>query len=82
MEAASNAQSELQRIEQQIEQLQGAAGNNQEALKQLESLQQRVESLRRQISGQLTPVGTHRISPSPDAALPSGLHRTHLSRLQ
>ncbi len=55
MEAASNAHSELQRIEQQIEQLQGAAGNNQEALKQLEGLQQRVESLRRQISGQLTP---------------------------
>ncbi len=55
MEAASNAHSELQRIEQQIEQLQGAAGDNQEALKQLEGLQQRVEALRRQISGKLTP---------------------------
>jgi acetyl-CoA carboxylase carboxyl transferase subunit alpha len=55
MEAASNAQSELQRIEEQIEQLQGAAANNQEALKQLEGLQQRVEALRRQISGKLTP---------------------------
>ena len=55
MEAASHSQSELQRIEQQIEQLQGAAGDNQEALKQLEGLQQRVEALRRQISGTLTP---------------------------
>ena len=51
MEAASNAQTELQLVEQQIEQLQGAAGDNQEALKQLEGLQQRVEALRRQISG-------------------------------
>jgi len=55
MEVASNAQSELQRVEQQIEQLQSAAGNNQEALKQLEGLQERVEALRRQISGKLTP---------------------------
>lgn len=55
MVAASNAHSELQRIEQQIEQLQGAAGDNQEALKQLEGLQERVEALRRQISGKLTP---------------------------
>jgi acetyl-CoA carboxylase carboxyl transferase subunit alpha len=54
-EGASNAQSELQRVEQQIEQLQSAAGNNQEALKQLEGLQARVEALRRQISGRLTP---------------------------
>src|SRR5271165_5917470 len=55
METASSAQAELQRIEQQIEQLQGAAGDNQDALKQLEGLQERVEALRRQISGQLTP---------------------------
>jgi acetyl-CoA carboxylase carboxyl transferase subunit alpha len=55
MEAASNAHTELQRIEQQIEQLQGAAGDNQEALKQLEGLQERVEALRCQISGKLTP---------------------------
>ena len=55
MDPASNPQSELQHIEQQIEQLQGAAANNQEALKQLEGLQQRVEALRRQVSGQLTP---------------------------
>ena len=55
METPSGAQAELQRIEQQIEQLQGAAANNQDALKQLEDLQVRVEALRRQISGQLTP---------------------------
>jgi acetyl-CoA carboxylase carboxyl transferase subunit alpha len=55
METPSGAQAELQRIEQQIEQLQGAAANNQDALKQLEGLQVRVEALRRQISGQLTP---------------------------
>jgi len=51
----SSAQDELQRIEQQIEQLQSAAANNQDALKQLEGLHQRVEALRRQISGKLTP---------------------------
>ena len=55
MEAASNPQTELQRVEQQIEQLQGAAANNQEALRQLEELQKRVEALRRQVSGKLTP---------------------------
>jgi acetyl-CoA carboxylase carboxyl transferase subunit alpha len=55
MDVASNPQTELQRIEQQIEHLQGAAANNQEALKQLEGLQERVEALRRQVSGQLTP---------------------------
>jgi acetyl-CoA carboxylase carboxyl transferase subunit alpha len=55
MESPSGAQAELQRIEQQIEQLQGAAANNQDALKQLEDLQVRVEALRRQISGRLTP---------------------------
>src|SRR5579864_6851443 len=55
MEAASKAQEELQKIETQIEQLQAAAGSNQEAQKQLAALRARVESLRRQISGQLTP---------------------------
>ena len=55
MATSSTAQDELQRIEQQIEQLQSAAANNQDALKQLEGLHQRVEALRRQISGKLTP---------------------------
>ena len=55
MEVASNAQSELQHVEEQIERLQSAAGDNQEALEQFEGLQERVEALRRQISGKLTP---------------------------
>ncbi len=55
MEGASKAQQELEKIETQIEQLQAAAGSNQEALKQLQALRDRVESLRRHISGQLTP---------------------------
>jgi acetyl-CoA carboxylase carboxyl transferase subunit alpha len=55
MEAASKAQDELERIETQIQQLQGAAGDNQEARKQLQALQDRVGSLRRQMAGQLTP---------------------------
>ena len=55
MATPSSPQDELQRIEQQIEQLQGAAANNQDALQQLEALQQRVEALRRQISGKLSP---------------------------
>jgi acetyl-CoA carboxylase carboxyl transferase subunit alpha len=55
MATSSSAHDELQRIEHQIEQLQSAAGDNQDALKQLEGLQQRVEALRRQISGKLTP---------------------------
>jgi len=54
MEAASKAQEELEKIEKQIEQLQGAAGTNQEALKQLKLLHDRVDALRRQMSGQLT----------------------------
>jgi len=54
MEAASKAQEELQRIEEQIQQLHAAAGNNQEAQKQLLGLHERVESLKRQMAGQLT----------------------------
>ena len=54
MEAVSKAQAELEKIEQQIEQLQGAAGNNPEAVKQLQILHDRVDALRRQMSGQLT----------------------------
>jgi acetyl-CoA carboxylase carboxyl transferase subunit alpha len=52
---ANNPQLELQAVEQQIEKLQTAAANNQDALKQLEALRQRVEALRRQVSGNLTP---------------------------
>ncbi|HUI84514.1 MAG TPA: acetyl-CoA carboxylase carboxyltransferase subunit alpha [Candidatus Binatia bacterium] len=55
MEAVSKAQEELERIEEQIAQLQGAAADNQDALKRLQALHERVEALRRQMSGQLTP---------------------------
>ena len=53
-EAGSKAQQELEKIEAQIAQLQAAAGANQEAQKQLSALHDRVGSLRRQISGQLS----------------------------
>ena len=55
MEAVSKAQDELERIESQIEQLQAVAGDNQDAQKQLKILHDRVEALRRQMAGQLTP---------------------------
>jgi acetyl-CoA carboxylase carboxyl transferase subunit alpha len=55
MESGSKAQQELEKIETQIEQLQAAAAGNQEAQKQLAALHNRVEALRRQISGELTP---------------------------
>lgn len=54
MQAASKAQDELERIETQIQQLQTAAGDNQEAQRQLKALHERVASLRRQIAGDLT----------------------------
>jgi acetyl-CoA carboxylase carboxyl transferase subunit alpha len=54
MEAASKAQSELERIEKQIDQLQHAAGDNLDAKSRLAELQGRVDSLRRQMSGKLT----------------------------
>ena len=55
MEAVSKAKDELEKIEAQIEQLQSAAGNNQDAKKQLQVLHDRVDALRRQMSGELTP---------------------------
>ena len=54
MEAASKAQSELERIEKQIEELQGVAGDNKDAQRELQALHTRVEALKRQMSGQLT----------------------------
>ena len=70
MEAASKAQTELERIEKQIEQLQVAAGSNQEAHKQLEQLSGRVDALRRQMSGKLsawerTELARHPMRPYP-----------------
>jgi acetyl-CoA carboxylase carboxyl transferase subunit alpha len=54
MEAASKAQSELERIEKQIEHLQVAAAENEDARRQLQDMHQRVDALRRQVSGKLT----------------------------
>jgi acetyl-CoA carboxylase carboxyl transferase subunit alpha len=49
MENASKAQQELQRIEQQIQQLEAAAGDNQEARRYLQQLHAQVETLRQQV---------------------------------
>jgi acetyl-CoA carboxylase carboxyl transferase subunit alpha len=54
MEAASKAQTELERIEKQIEHLQAAAGENEEARRELQDMHQRVDALRRQVSGKLS----------------------------
>ena len=54
METASKAQSELERIEKQIGQLQSVTGDNKDARRQLEAAQERIEALKRQVSGQLT----------------------------
>jgi acetyl-CoA carboxylase carboxyl transferase subunit alpha len=70
MEVASKAQNELQRIEKQIEQLQGVAGDNQDARRQLQDLHGRVEGLKRQMSGKLsawerTELARHPMRPYP-----------------
>jgi acetyl-CoA carboxylase carboxyl transferase subunit alpha len=70
METASKAQTELERIEQQIEQLQKVAGENQDARRQLSELRKQVDSLRRQMSGQLsawerTELARHPMRPYP-----------------
>lgn len=54
MEPSSKLQNELERIEQQIEQLQSAAGDNKDAQRQLQAAQERIAALKRQMSGQLT----------------------------
>ncbi len=55
MEASSKLQDELERIEKQIEQLQTAAADNKDAQGQLQAARERIASLKRQMSGQLTP---------------------------
>ena len=55
MEATSKAQTELERIEKQISELESAAGDNQAARKQLHDLHDRVGALRRQITSQMGP---------------------------
>ena len=54
METASNAQSELERIEKQVEQLQNVSADNKDAQRQLQAAQERIDALKRQMSGQLT----------------------------
>lgn len=53
MESATKAQHELERIEQQIEQLESLAGENQEAQRKLQQLHERVNALRQQIYAHL-----------------------------
>ena len=53
MESATKAQHELERIEQQIEQLESLAGDNQEAHRKLQQLHERVNALREQIYAHL-----------------------------
>jgi len=53
MESATKAQHELERIEQQIEQLETLAGDNQEAHRKLQQLHERVNALRQQIYAHL-----------------------------
>ncbi len=70
VEAASQAQIELERIEKQIDQLQAAAGDNEDARRQLQEMQQRVDALRRQASGQVsawerTELARHPMRPYP-----------------
>ena len=52
-EAAARAERELGRIERQIEQLEAAAGDNQDARRQLEQLHSQVQTLRRQMDAHL-----------------------------
>ncbi len=54
MEASPKLQDELERIEQQIEHLQDAAGDNKDAQRQLQVAHERIASLKRQMSGQLS----------------------------
>ena len=52
-EAAARADRELGRIERQIEQLEAAAGDNQDARRQLEDLHAQVQALRQQMDARL-----------------------------
>jgi acetyl-CoA carboxylase carboxyl transferase subunit alpha len=53
MESANKAQHELERIEEQIQQLETLAGDNQEAQRRLQQLHERVNALRQQIYAHL-----------------------------
>ena len=53
MDSSTKAQQELTKIEEQIERLQTLAGPNEETQRQIKLLHERVNDLRRQVSGQL-----------------------------
>src|SRR5215471_18312460 len=53
MDSSAKAQQELTKIEEQIERLQTLAGPNEETQQQIKQLHERVNDLRRQVSGQL-----------------------------
>src|SRR5215470_12132641 len=53
MDSSGKAQQELAKIEEQIERLQTLAGPNEETQRQIKQLHERVNDLRRQVSGQL-----------------------------
>ncbi len=55
MEAAGKAEQELEKIELQIAQLESVAGDNKEAHKQLQALQERVSNLRKQVTAAMGP---------------------------
>ncbi len=55
MDSAEGAKQELERIEVQVRQLEKAAGDNQDARRQLQGLQEQIESLRRQVTTHLGP---------------------------
>jgi len=55
MEASGKAEQELEKIEQQIAQLESAAGDNQEAHRQLAMLQEQVANLRKQVTAAMGP---------------------------
>jgi acetyl-CoA carboxylase carboxyl transferase subunit alpha len=67
---ASKAQAELERIEEEIEHLQAAAGEDEDARRQLQDMHQRMDALRRQVSGKLsawerTELARHPMRPYP-----------------
>ncbi len=55
MEAVGKAEQELEKIEQQISQLESVAGENKEAQRQLHALQERVSNLRKQVTAAMGP---------------------------
>jgi len=70
MEAASKLKDELERIEKEIEHLQSAAGDNPDTQRQLQAAHERIATLKRQMSGQLSTwerveVARHPLRPYP-----------------